>query len=80
MQQRTVNNIHKKNDEIVFESHTRRALANQLENHTCTDPTMETSKAIDTRIQTHNNVWGQVAVLHYQPASQINIIKHFISP
>lgn len=80
MEQAAAKKIHEKNDEISFESQIRLALSNQLENITCADPTMETSKPIYTKAWTHDNVERKVAVLHDRPASQIHAIKNFISP
>jgi hypothetical protein len=80
LEEKTTDLIKQKNDEITFESHIRLALSHQMENHTCADPNKETTEPKEIRRWTHNNTKRDVLVMLDRPASQIHVIKNFISP
>eukprot|EP00980_Cylindrotheca_fusiformis_P016679 scaffold5024_cov136-Cylindrotheca_fusiformis.AAC.8 len=80
LEEKTVELIKKKNDEIAFESQVRLAISNQLENHTCADVNKETTEPREVRSWTHDNTERDVLVVHDRPSSQIHVIKNFISP
>lgn len=68
-----------KNEEIAFESDVRLELSKQLENHTCAELNRETTEPREVRSWTHDDVARNVYVLHDRPASQIHVLKNFIS-
>ena len=70
----------KKNDEIAFEAEVRLDISAQLENHTCAEPDKQTSEPIEIRTWIHKDEdTRDVFVLHDRPASQIHVLKNFIS-
>jgi 2OG-Fe(II) oxygenase superfamily len=76
--------IQHKNEEIAFESKIRLEISAGMENHTCADPTRETSTPEEIRSWSHEDTPGnivtrQVGILHDRPASQIHALENFIS-
>jgi hypothetical protein len=81
MEEQTTLLLQKKNEEIAFESKLRVSVANQLENHTCSEPNRETTEPEEWKEWTHNDGrTREVGILHNRPASQIHLIRNFISP
>ena len=72
--------LKKKSDEVAFEAEIRRSIANRLENHTCAEIDKQTSEPEEVRTWTHHDVTRNVYVMHNRPASQIHVLKNFISP
>jgi hypothetical protein len=68
-----------KNEEIAFENRVRLAISQNMENHTCADPTHETTKTKEIREWNHTGITRNVHIHHDRPASQIHVIMNFIS-
>lgn len=68
-----------KNEELAVESQDRRHLADKLENYTCADNDLQTSETTEIRQWNYNGTVREVHVLHERPASQIHVLKDFIS-
>eukprot|EP00934_Nitzschia_sp_Nitz4_P002399 Nitzschia sp. Nitz4//scaffold25_size161228//97841//99217//NITZ4_002439-RA/size161228-processed-gene-0.165-mRNA-1//1//CDS//3329544613//2394//frame0 len=76
--------VQQKNEEIAFETKVRLELSRNLENHTCADPTRQTSEPEEIRSWTHEDYPGEevtrdILVLHDRPSSQIHALVDFIS-
>lgn len=76
--------VQEKNEEIAFENKIRLDISALLENHTCADPTRETTPPKEVRTWTHEDAPGQqvtrqVGILHDRPDSQIHALENFIS-
>lgn len=72
--------LERKNEDIAHESQTRKDIADKLENYTCADNSLPTTTAKEVRTWEHNGTIREVHVLHELPASQIHVLKNFISP
>ena len=68
-----------KND-INFETSLRESVAGKVEDYTCKDKEMETTKAKEIREWTYGNVTRNVHLLHERQASKIHMLEDFISP
>jgi len=66
-------------EELGFQAEIRLRLSGLLENHTCQDPDMETTKPKEVRTWTHRGVKREVGILHDRPSSQIHVLRDFIS-
>lgn len=71
--------IHANNEETAFESQIRLSISAELENHTCAEEGRETTAAKEIRQWLHGGTIRDVHVLHDRPASQIHVLKNFIS-
>jgi hypothetical protein len=72
--------LQEKSEEIAFEAELRTAIASKLENHTCAEFDKQTSEPKEVRSWTHQNTTRNIFVMHDRPASQIHVLKNFISP
>jgi len=71
--------LEKVNEDISFQAAIRKDIAAQLENYTCIDDTMESSKDIDTKTWRYKDgITRTVHVKHERPASRIHVIENFI--
>lgn len=68
------------NEEIAFQATVRKEIAGNLENYTCADTTMESSKDIDEQVWFKNGLSFPVHIKHDRPASKIHLIDNFIKP
>jgi hypothetical protein len=64
----------------LFEASLRESISSKLENYTCADQTLETTKAKKFRLWEEKNVTRRVHLLHERSASKIHLIEDFISP
>lgn len=71
--------LERKNEDIALESRTRKDIADKLENYTCADNSLPTTRAKEVRTWEHNGTIREVHVLHERPASKIHVLKNFIS-
>ena len=69
------------NEEIAFQASVRKDIAATLENYTCVDLTLNTSKDITTTTwkDPYTNVVHPVHVKHERSASRIHLIENFIN-
>ena len=72
--------LERKNEDIALESQLRMNIADKLENYTCADNSLPMTPAKEVRTWEHNGTIREVHVLHERPASQIHVLKNFISP
>ena len=72
--------LEKVNEDIAFQASIRKDIAAQLENYTCIDDKMESSKDIDTyQWRYKDGISRTVHVKHERPASRIHVIDNFIN-
>jgi hypothetical protein len=70
------------NEEIAFQAAVRMDIAGLLENYTCADDTLESTKDIDTQ-DWYDKLGGETLTVHLKHerrASRIHVIEHFIRP
>lgn len=93
LQEEATDILQRKSEEVTFEAEVRLKLSSLMENRTCADPNHETSTPIETRVWAHVDdvtagssdhgpdlVKREVLVLHDRQASQIHVLRNFISP
>jgi len=73
--------IQKLTEEKRFESTLRESISAKVENYTCADTSMETTKAKEIRPWKHEgeNVTRNVHILHERKGSNIHMLENFIS-
>ncbi len=73
--------LSKSNEEVVFQAKIRTDMAAMMENYTCADTELETTKALRTDYWTSqkDKKMREVQVLLDRPASKIMFVKNFIS-
>ena len=75
----TADKIQQLRQEELFEIHLREKLSGMVENYTCADEEMETTKALEIREWAHKNTTHQVHLLHERKASKIHMLEDFIT-
>lgn len=80
MEERAASIFENMNSDLVFQNKLLKSLSAQAENYTCADPNKVTSTPTEIRTWEHNGVMREIGVFHNRPASQIHILKNFISP
>jgi hypothetical protein len=71
------------NEEIAFQAEVRKDIAAKLENYTCVDDTLNSTKDIETtawRNPKEPGVTRTVHIKHNRAASKIHVIENFIRP
>ncbi|EEC50968.1 predicted protein [Phaeodactylum tricornutum CCAP 1055/1] len=67
------------NEEIAFQASVRTDIAALLENYTCTDDSLNSSKDITTQQWKQADLTRTVHIKHERPTSRIHVIENFIS-
>lgn len=68
------------NEEIAFQAKVRTDMSDLLENYTCADLELPTTKAEDTmQWHYHDRITRDVHVMHTREASKIHLIENFVS-
>jgi hypothetical protein len=73
--------LKKANEELAFQSLIRKGMANQMENYTCVDLSLNTTPSLEDKIwkSDKDGKRRKVQVLLDRPASRIHVIENFIS-
>lgn len=72
--------IEEANEEVTFQSKVRSNMGDLLENYTCADDSLNTTKEVDSRYwDDHKGKIFPVKVMLERPASKIHVIENFIS-
>ena len=80
VEQRTADAIQKLREEEMFQSSLRESVSAKVENYTCADKNLETTKAKEIRQWTSKNVTHRVHILHDRKDSKIHMLENFITP
>jgi hypothetical protein len=80
IEEATADTLEQLHEEEKFEESLRLSVSAKVENYTCGDEMLETTKATQFREWTHKNVTRKVHLLHERRDSKIHLLENFISP